>query len=85
MRKVLCHTSSIACHSNGWTNSFIPLLFCKLSSNHSVRQDRHKGCVEGIQRGGFVTLSVINLSRKFFTDKGDVVKYIEQDVNKVGA
>ena len=65
MRKVLCRIISIASCLNGWTNSFVLLLLLKLSSNHSVRQGRHKRCVESIQTGGFVTLIVINLSGKY--------------------
>ena len=83
--KVLGHTCSIASHANGWSNSFVPLLLCKLGSDPSVRQDRRNRCVEGIQTGGFVTLSVVHLGGIFLTDKGDVVQCIIRDVGEVDA
>ena len=83
MCKVLGHTGSIACNTNGWTNCFVPLFLCKLGSNHSVRQGMHKRCIEGIKTGGCVTLSVINLSGKFLTDMGDVIQCIRQGVGEV--
>ena len=74
MCKILGHPSSITGHSDGWTNRFVPFFLCKLSGNHSVRQDRHKKCVECVQTGGFVTLSGIRLSGKYLRDMGDIVQ-----------
>ena len=80
MSNVLYLTGRVACRSDDWMNSFVPLLLCELGSNHSVRQGRHKRCVEGIQTGGFVTLSVVYLSGIFLTDQRDVVECNRRDV-----
>ena len=77
---VLCHTGRVTYRSDGWTNSFFPLLLCELGSNHSVRQGGHERCVEGIQTGGLITLSVIHLSGIYLADLSDVVKRIGRAV-----
>ena len=76
LSNVLCHTCRVTCRSDGWTNIFVPLLLCELGSNHSVRQGGHKRCVEGIQTGGLITLSVIHLSGIYLADLSDIVKRI---------
>ena len=80
MKKVFGHTCSIISHANGWSNSFAPLLFCKLSSNHSISQDRHKRGVECIQIRGFVTLSTVHLSGEFLVDMGNIIQDSSQGI-----
>ena len=60
--EVLGHTCSTASRPNGWSNSFVLLLFCELISNHSVKQGRHKRGVECIQTRGLIRLSAVHLS-----------------------
>ena len=83
MREVLGKTGCVACCFDCWIYSFIPLLFRKLSSNHSVRQGRHKRGIKGIQTQGLVTLSVGDLSRKFLVFIGNVIKCCCQGIGKV--
>ena len=41
-----------------------------------------KICVEGIQIGGFITLSVIYLSEKFLTDMGDIIQCLDKVLSR---
>ena len=62
--KVLSHTCIIASHANGCSNNFVPLLFCRLGDNHSVRQGRYKKGTESIQTRCFNTLSTVEVLQR---------------------
>ena len=78
-----CRIHRITCNSNGWMNNLVLWLLYKLSNNHSVRQSRHKRCVEGIQTVNFGTLQIFYLDGKFMVDMGNVIHCIRQGVYEV--
>ena len=83
MSKVLGHACSIASHANGWSNSFVPLLFYKLGINYSIRQDRYKRGAEFIQTRGFITLSAVTLSCEFLANMSDIIKGSSHGIEEV--
>ena len=82
MRKVLGHTGSIASHTNGWSNIFVPLSLYKLDSSHSQKDEKLKLDSQQIRNTSNATASVTTVS--LVQNKGTTSDSINQSIIAAG-